>query len=411
MALRLGNTFGPVGHEEATAHEVQAWYARNGVESELQEVFPGRPNVVARVRGSADGRSLIFNAHLDTEASGPDYDNLIRLPDVNRAGGRREGDRLFGHTVLNDRGCMAVFMIVGRALEQCGQTLRGDLLLTSVVGETGQAPVDEYQGSLYEGKGVGSTALLQRGIRADYALVAETTNNAICWYNCGAIYFKVTLRGRNMYTPRLKRTESLADHPNAIVKAAAAIQAIEAWAVSRERALTHQTPCGIVRPKAQVGAIRAGLPWRPNRSAPYAALYVDVRTLPGEDSALVAASLSNALSDAGVGADLEAIMTKPGYEGTRVAPLIEAIRTAHELVLGMPPPAEADSADVSMWRDTNVFNGAGIPAVSFGPSRGSADVQGHGHFELDDLVAAAKMYAVVALQIAGDVTASDLTKG
>ena len=42
----------------------------------------------------------------------------------------------------------------------------------------------------------------------------------------------------------------------------------------------------------------------------------------------------------------------------------------------------------------------GIPSLTFGPSRGRADVQGHGYFELDDLVDAAKMYALTALEVA-----------
>ena len=409
LALRLGNTFGPVGQEAATAAEVHAWYLENGIESQLQPIIPGRANVIARLPGSGTGRTLLFNAHLDTEASGADYDNLMQVADINRLGARREGERLFGHTVLNDRGCMAVFMIAGRALRQSAIRLEGDVLLSSVVGETGQSPVDEYQGLQYEGKGFGSTHMLQQGLRADFALVAETTNNAIGWYNCGAIYFKVTLRGRNMYTPRLIRTESLADHPNAIVKAATAIQAIESWAIDRERTMTRQTRCGVVRPKAQVGAFRGGIPWRPNRSSPYAALYVDVRTLPGEDPAEVTASLSTALDGAGVGAELTATMIKAGHEGRNVEPLIDAISAAHQLVRGGPPPAEAESAVLSMWRDTNVFNPAGIPAVTFGPSRGRADIQGEGHFELDDLVAAAKMYALTALQISAGLKPSELT--
>jgi hypothetical protein len=53
-----------------------------------------------------------------------------------------------------------------------------------------------------------------------------------------------------------------------------------------------------------------------------------------------------------------------------------------------------------MWRDTNIFNRAGIPSLTFGPSRGRADVQGEGFFALDDLVDAAKMYALTALRLA-----------
>jgi len=269
LAVRLGSVYGPVGMEQATAEEVAAWYRENRMPSQVVELIEGRANAVSRLEGTGEGRSILFNAHLDTEASGPDFDNLMNVQDPNRLGGWREGDRLFGHTILNDRGCMALFMIAGRAIKDAGAALKGDVILTSVAGETGQAPVDEYKGLRFEGKGFGSSYLVQHGVRADYALVAETTNFAMCWYNCGAIYYKVTVRGQNMYTPRLIRNEELIDHPNAIVKAASVIQAIERWAIEFEAKRTGPTPCGEVRPKAQVGAIRGGIPWRPNRSSPY----------------------------------------------------------------------------------------------------------------------------------------------
>jgi acetylornithine deacetylase/succinyl-diaminopimelate desuccinylase-like protein len=401
LALRLGNTFSPWGSERLLAEEVLAWYREQGLPAELMPITEQRANVVARLRGTGGGRTLVFNAHLDTEASGPDYDHLMAVPDPNRVGGRREGDRLFGHTILNDRGPMSLFMIAGRALRDAGVPLRGDVVLTSVAGETGAAPVDEFTGVAYEGKGFGSSYLVRHGVRGDYALVAETTDFGMCWFNCGAAYYKITLRGRNMYTPRLQRPDALADHPNAIVKAARVVEAVEAWAVEFEAARTGPTPCGEVRPKAQVGAIRGGIPWRPNRSSPYCALYVDVRTLPGEDPDEITRALRAAVDAAGVGAELELIMFKPGEEGTGVEPLAEAVRSAHQAVRGTDPAPEVEPAVVSMWRDTNIFNGAGIPSLTFGPSRGQAHVQGHGYFALDDLVDTAKMYALIALEVAG----------
>lgn len=402
LALDLGNTFGPVGQERPTAERVDTWWRGAGVSSRLVDLVGGRANVVARLPGAGGGKTLIFNAHLDTEASGPDYDNLMQVPDPNKVGAWREGDRLFGHTVLNDRGCMAAFMIAGRALAQSGVTLAGDVVFTSVAGETGQAPVDEYQGLAYEGKGFGSSYLVEHGLTGDYAVVAETTDFAPCWFNCGAAYYKVTLRGQNMYTPRLDRGANITDHPNAIVKAAAAVQVIERWAIEREAALTGPTPCGEVRPKAQVGAIRGGIPWRPNRSSPYCALYVDVRLLPDEPVGPVTASLGDALAEAAVGADLELIMSKAGKVAVGIEPLHDAVSGAYEAVRGSAMPTVAEPAVVSMWRDNNVFNRVGIPAMTWGPSRGRADVQGRGNFELDDLVDAAKMYALVALRISGD---------
>ncbi len=402
LALRLGNSFGPAGEELPTAEEALAWYRERGIEAGLQPVAPGRANVVARIAGPSPGRSLMFNAHLDTEASGPDYDRLMQVPDVNRLGGWRDGDRLFGQTILNDRGCMAAFMVAGRAL--CGRLPAGELLLASVVGEVGQAPVDEFQGPRYLGKGVGTAHLVEHGPRPDLALIAETTGNAISWYHCGACYYKVTLRGRNMYTPRLIRPPSLRDHPNAIVKAAAVVEAIEAWAIEFERSRTHRGPCGEVRPKAQVGAIRGGLPWRPNRSSPYCALYVDVRTLPGEDPDTITAALRAAVEGAGVDAEVELVQFRAGQEGRGVEPLRDAIVRAHRAIRGCDPPAAAEPEVVSMWRDANVFNAAGIPSAAFGPSRNDAAVQGTGYFDLADLVDAAKMYALIALDICAGVT-------
>src|SRR5690606_12404189 len=132
------------------------------------------------------------NAHLDTEASGPDYDNLMNTDDPNLVGARREGDKIFGHTVQNDRGCMAIQMVAGRALFESKAPLGGDILLKSAAGETGAAPVDEYQGMRYESKGFGTDYLTRHGYTADYAIIAETTDFAASWHQCGATYFKVT---------------------------------------------------------------------------------------------------------------------------------------------------------------------------------------------------------------------------
>lgn len=405
LALTLGNTYGPLGNEEPTARAVYEWYRDNGMDADLVPMVEGRANVVGRIRGDGTGSSLIYNAHLDTEASGDDYDTLMNAPDPNRVGARREGDSIIGHTVQNDRGCMSVQMIAGRAITQAGVRLKGDLLLKSAAGETGAAPVDEYQGMRYESKGFGTTWLVEHGYRADYAVIAETTDFSASWVQCGATYFKVTLRGRNMYTPRLQRPDRLADHPNAIVRAAEVVSAIERWAVEFERSRTVETSCGTMAPKAQVGAIRGGLPWRPNRSSTYAALYVDVRTLPGEDVGPIHRALTEVVRSVDPAGEVDVIMSKAGYAASdeAIAPLIGTIREAHELVRGEPMPERAETAVVSMWRDTNVYNRVGIPALTFGPSRGKAAVQGTGSMELDNMIEGAKIYALTAMRTCGAV--------
>lgn len=401
LALLLGNTYGPFGHEAPTAHVVDDWYRKNELQSELVPITNERCNVVARV--GSQPPALLFNAHLDTEASGDEFDVLFGAAlDPNKVGAWREGDRLFGHTVLNDRGCMAAFMIAARAIAGAKCELQRGVLFASVAGETGAAPVDEYRGIGYEGKGLGSSYLLRHGIRAEYALVAETTDFGVCWSNLGAAYFKVVLRGRNMYTPRLVRPVGVgvAGHPNAIVKAGVLVGHLESWAIEREDALAHLGPCGEVRPRSQIGAIRGGLPWRPNRSAPMCALYIDVRLLPGEDPAAIGASLRQVIDRVDPEAELSLIMAKDGATGVGVEPLVSAIRRSHEAVRGLPLPPAVEVGVASMWRDNNIYNRAGIPSLTFGPSRGDASVQGTGCFDLQDLVDASKIYALTAIDVA-----------
>ena len=57
--------------------------------------------------------------------------------DPNLVGGGERASGCSRHCVLNDRGCMSVFMVMGKALRDAGAPLAGDVVLTSVAGETG----------------------------------------------------------------------------------------------------------------------------------------------------------------------------------------------------------------------------------------------------------------------------------
>ena len=54
-----------VGEAELAAF-VADWLGAAGLEVDLYEVAPGRPNVVGIARGTGGGRSLLLNAHMDT---------------------------------------------------------------------------------------------------------------------------------------------------------------------------------------------------------------------------------------------------------------------------------------------------------------------------------------------------------
>ncbi|HEV2688511.1 MAG TPA: M20/M25/M40 family metallo-hydrolase [Bryobacteraceae bacterium] len=396
LALKMANTFSPMGHEQPLADVVHAWLTENKLNSHQQTILPDRANVVAVLKGRGHGKSLLFNSHLDSEISGPEWDWGMVQPDINRTGAWREGNRLYGHTVLNDRGLMATTMIALKALRDSGVPIAGDVIFTGVAGETGASPVDEYQGLNYEGKGFGSRHLISHGVRADYALVAETTDFGISWLACGACYFKVSVPGVNQYTPRSVRPQDVREHPNSIVKMANVIQAIENWAREYETKNSFHAPCGRVVPKVNIGAVRGGVPYRPNRTSPHCAIYVDVRIVPGYDPLLVERELQQVLDETGVGARIETFLARSGAVGQNVEPLAEEVKRSFKAVTGEDPLPEAPQEVVSMWRDNNIFNQAGIPSLTFGPPRRKDPETGRLCFELGDLTNMANVYAQVA---------------
>ncbi len=400
LAVAMGNIEAPSGYEQPMADFVLQWLKANGFESSYQQqVSEGRPNTIGILRGSGAGRSLIFNSHMDSEQGMP-----MRLgeepPPGPTASIDDEKKRIFGLAVQNDRGPMAAFMIAAKAIKNSGLRLPGDIIMTMVVGEIGMGPVDEFRGARFIGKGYGSRHAVTHGINGDFALIAETTDFGVTWIEAGAAYFKITLEGRGFYTPRIPERGTVKDNPNALIKMIPVIEAIEKWAVEYENKYTIDYPVGKMVPKVSIGAIRAGAPYKPSTTPKSCSIYVDVRVPPPLEFIQVERELKEIIGSVGLGGIVECFMARKGYEGKNVEPLVKAIRNAHIAVRGSQPPP-VSTPETSMWRDINIFNEVGIPAVTFGMPRKSAPDVAERFVEIKDIVDAAKMYALVAMEICG----------
>src|SRR6266704_3889330 len=110
--------------EGEIARFVANWLTRAGLEVEIDEPRPGRPNVIGIARGTGGGRSLILNAHMDT---------------VGVAGMERphdpyiEDNRLYGRGAYDMKAGLASIMMAGAAAKQ--RNLRGDVIVTAVADE------------------------------------------------------------------------------------------------------------------------------------------------------------------------------------------------------------------------------------------------------------------------------------
>jgi hypothetical protein len=107
--------------------------------------------------------------------------------------------------------------------------------------------------------------------------------------------------------------------------------------------------------------------------------------------------VNEALIVAGVPAsDVELYLFRPGYEAKNADRLVDAVCRAHNQTFDTPPPPP-DAATCSMWRDINIWNEVGIPAITYGPR----SVR-HSHrrsLTIDSLYQAACVYARTMVDI------------
>jgi len=148
--------------ETAAQAVLRPVYEAAGCEIDQFEAVSGRANLVGVRRGTGgpDARSLIFNGHVDTVAPG----DPKRWTSGNPFDGRVEDGRVVGMGASDMKAGLVAQAWAVRALTTAGVRLRGDLIVESVVGE-----------ELMEHR-AGTTATIERGYRADAAIVSEPTS-------------------------------------------------------------------------------------------------------------------------------------------------------------------------------------------------------------------------------------------
>lgn len=172
--------------ETPAAEYMRDFFDEHGFETEMQEVEPGRKQVIARLRGRGGGRSMMFNGHLD-------IDPLTESWTWDPFKPRVEGNRLWGAGVHNMKSGDAAMAMAAVAVQRSGVELRGDLVVAKVVGE--------LQG------GVGTVHLMESGLRTDMAIVPEPYGvNNILTKSVGVHQFAINTIGRSEHISRMEES-------------------------------------------------------------------------------------------------------------------------------------------------------------------------------------------------------------
>lgn len=146
---------------------------KEGIDTFLQKVEQNRFNVIARIPGNGDGKSLTLNGHLDTVP--PNHQMVGYTP-------KRKGDRIYGLGTSDMKGAVAAMLYSLILIKRMDIKLAGDLYFTGVVGE--------------ETGGTGTRFLMESGFKSNYFIVGEPTELKIANSHKGCYLLDVIIYGK-----------------------------------------------------------------------------------------------------------------------------------------------------------------------------------------------------------------------
>lgn len=324
---------GRAGEGEIAAY-VLAWARARGLEARWIEPRAGRPGVMVRVPGREGGRTLMWNAHLDTV--GVSGMAAPFEPHV------REG-RMYGRGTMDMKASIAAALLALEDLRDAGPP--GEVILTAVP--------DEEEGS------IGTAAALHE-TRADAAIVLEPTDLELHVAHRGFTVAEVTFHGTPSHTSRPH------EGVNAVTHVGRLLAAVEA----HDRELRRRDPHDLLGHGAlQAVAVEGGreLFTTPDR----ARAVLERRTLPREDPGLVRRELEEMLErmrhdDATVRAEAAFRIERTAFETPAGAEIVAVLEAACHEVTGRTPAR----LGAPYWTDAGLVGAAGIPTVVFGPVGG-----------------------------------------
>lgn len=318
--------------ESACAHHLADVLSQWGFAVSVQEIAPGRSNVLARI-GPAGHSPLILNGHLDVVG----VENMIHAPFEPEI---RDG-KLYGRGSTDMKSGIAC-MCVAAARAATRGALASEMIIAAVC--------DEEFGSL------GTRTLLADGLRATGAIVTEPTRLSVCPGHRGFAWLRVDVRGRAAHGSRYDIGVDAIRHAGLFL---AAIDDMEHNVLpTREHAL-------LGRPSMHASMISGGEGW--STYPAHCSIRIERRTVPGETGETVKAEFEAICEKIqrerpSFHADVTLELYQQASDLAVDAPLTLAVVNALEKE-SLPAPVEG----LSCWTDAALFNAAGIPALCFGP--------------------------------------------
>ncbi len=389
--------------EAAVVAFVTRWIRDNiGIDPLVEEVAPGRENVVLTLDFDRPGHTLMLEAHTDVVSEGDrsawTYDPF---------GAEVADGKIYGRGSCDMKAGLAVNLVIARILAAAGGARPSGLL---------KAPGSALAGRLRlgivcdeEGMMIGIKDYINRGHAddVDACLVSEPEENQLCLTMKGAVRAIVRVKGR-MAHGAMPRTGI-----NAGTRLARVILAFQGY----ERAEIER--CGedelVGWPSITPTVIQsppAGEPAQLNVMPGEAVAHYDIRTTPKQDHHAIRAGLREILgelaaADPDFHGEIEFIEDRPVVTMERDEPIVVAAARAYRDITGQEPlyngvPGATDGTFLRAWK--------GIPSLVNGPGPRHKPHQVDEYVQVDELVTAARCYLLTAFRyLAGSADIGDPT--
>jgi succinyl-diaminopimelate desuccinylase len=365
------------GTERNVVKYIAAWVKRElGVDPLVEEVVPGRENIIVTIDSGKKGPCLMIEGHTDVVSEG---DRSIWTKDP--FGGEIVDGKLYGRGSCDMKAGLAIALLTAKAFRKSGAAFRGKLRLGIVCDE--------------EGMMLGIKHYIKAGHAddVDACLVPEPEENNLCISMKGAIRAVVRVHGKMAHGAM----PLSGINPN--TRLARIILAFEEFETSEKKRCGKDPYLGL--PSVTFTVLRSppeGVPAQLNVMPSEATGYVDVRTTLAQNHDKVREALKAILDrlaaeDKDFKADIEFIEDRPVVGISREEPIAAISAQALRDVTGRDPiwngvPGATDGTFLSAWK--------GVPCLVNGPGPRHIPHQTDEYVGVDELYECAKIYALAS---------------
>ncbi len=383
--VRINSVFDPDkkgANEEAVANYIAEFLRKEGFEVHLEDVIPGRPNVIAFLRGKEPGKTILFEGHTDVVTAG-DLEQWHYDP----FGAEIVGDRMYGRGTCDTKGNVAAAIFAAKAVKDSGESFKGNILLC--------IPCDE------EGMMIGIKNFIRRGWadHVDAAVICEPEENHICIFEKGAMRAEVKVYGKQSHGAM----PLTGINPNwRLAKIICELEKLEQ--AEKEKYGCHEylkwpsiTPTVIFSPskgEAQVNVVPGE-----------AFMNLDIRTIPGQNHNELKQKILDIYEKLGKeDPDFKATLTiteeRPWTSTPKDAPITKVVYKAVEEVTGKEPvwqgvPGATDGTFLHVMKN--------IPVIVIGAGNTFIPHHADEYVDLPELIETAKIYALTSMYFLNDV--------